>query len=396
MLPVWAMLGALLSVFLLIWSSGVVSEGELQAETAARVVLWSVLVVALVFALRRRCMLSAPAHRLSMEQVATRAFSIRCGLLGILVFSSLMGSLFYSWPATTFNFDYLLLLPFFLLLVPHYVAWAGRRLGCEEDGHERFGQFIQGRRAWCWAEQKTYLLAWGVKFFFVPVMYTFLCDALVNMVLFSWQWNPAAVVLGLFMIGLCCDLVIAFAGYIFSMRLLGGDIRSVDGTWLGWLSCIICYPPLLGVFRYVKQQVDDLVWSDWLLPSEPLYWVWAILLTGTWFVYWLATASFGLKFSNLSWRGLVDRGPYRYTKHPAYLAKNIYWWLHTVPFIGVQDWADLLRNLLGLTFVSLVYYLRARTEEAHLMSFPEYAAYAARIERDGLLARVRRGLGGRR
>ncbi|GIZ69224.1 hypothetical protein KAM428_43090 [Aquipseudomonas alcaligenes] len=307
-----------------------------------------------------------------------------------------MSALFSSWPATTFNFDYLLTLPFLLLVIPYYVAWAGRRLGDEEDGHERFGQLLQGRRAWCWAEQKTYVLAWWVKFFFIPLMYAFLNDALVGVLRFSWQGDAVTLVLGLFMFGLCCDLVIAFAGYLFSLRLLGGDIRSVDGTWLGWFSCMICYPPLLGIFHYIKQQVDGLVWSDWLLPNGPLYWVWAVLLSGTWLVYWVATASFGLKFSNLSWRGLVDRGPYRFTKHPAYLAKNIYWWLHTVPFIGVQGWADLSRNLLGLAFVSLVYYLRARTEEAHLMAFPEYAAYAAHIERHGLLARVRRGLGGQR
>lgn len=102
--------------------------------------------------------------------------------------------------------------------------------------------------------------------------------------------------------------------------------------------------------------------------------------------------SFGLRFSNLSWRGLVDSGPYRYTKHPAYISKNLYWWLHTVPFVGVSSSLDLWRNILGLSFVSLVYYLRAKTEERHLMAFPEYAAYAARIEQDGLLARCVRCL----
>lgn len=391
MFPVWMMSIVMLPALSLAW--GLELEDVLAFQVAARLILWLALLVAFVAALYERRHIPPSFHALSAEQVVARVLAIRCGLLGLLVFSSAMGALFSSWPANTFNFEYLLVLPFILLLVPRYVVWVGGRLGVQEDGHERFGLVLKRKRAWSWGEQKSYILAWLVKFFFIPMMYSFLVLAMEGMVLFSWEWNPTTLVLGLFSLGLCFDLLIAFGGYLFSMRLLEGEIRSVDGTWLGWLACMICYPPLLVVFHYVKQQVDDLVWSDWLLPSEPLYWLWAALVTATWLVYWLATASFGLKFSNLSWRGLVDRGPYRYTKHPAYLAKNLYWWLHTVPFIGVQDWLDLLRNFLGLTFVSLVYYLRAKTEEAHLLAFPEYAAYSARIKREGLFAWVRGLLG---
>jgi len=389
MFPVWMMLG----VFFLALLVGGLAGVSVEPQMAARLLLWLAVLVALITALYTRRGQKVVSGALSAEQVTARALAIRCGMLGILFFSSAMSALFSSWPATAFNFEYLLVLPLILLLVPRYVAWAGRYLGDAEDDHERFGQVLRGQRVWLWSEHGNYLLAWAVKFFFIPMMYAFLVDALENMMLFSRQWNPAVLVLGLFMFGLCCDLLIAFAGYLFAMRLLGGEIRSMDGTWLGWLACMICYPPMLEILRYVKQQTDSVIWSDWLLPNDPLYWGWALLVTGSWFVYWLSTASFGLRFSNLSWRGLVDRGPYRYTKHPAYLAKNIYWWLHTVPFIGVQDWTDLLRNILGLTFVSLVYYLRARTEEVHLLAYPEYAAYAARIERDGLFAKGRRLIG---
>lgn len=386
MFPVWMMLIVLLPALLVTWVLGI--EDVIVFQVAARLILWATLLVAFLAVMYERRHGLVSSDELPAEKVAARSQAIRCGLIGLLIFSSGMSALFSSWPANAFNFEYFLVLPFILFLVPRYVAWAGRRIGVEEDEHERFGLVLKGRRGWCWVEQKPYLLAWCVKFFFIPLMYSFLALAMEGMILFSWEWNPATLVLGLFSFGLCFDLLIAFGGYLFSMRLLGGEIRSVDGTWLGWLACMMCYPPLLVVLHYVKQQVDDIVWSDWLLPNEPLYWMWATLVTGTWLVYWLATASFGLKFSNLSWRGLIDRGPYRYTKHPAYLAKNLYWWLHTVPFIGVQDWLDLLRNFVGLTFVSLVYYLRAKTEEAHLLAFPEYAAYSARIEREGLFARV--------
>src|SRR5690606_41712407 len=52
---------------------------------------------------------------------------------------------------------------------------------------------------------------------------------------------------------------------------------------------------------------DALPICQWLLPSEPLYWFWAVAITSTWLVYWISTLHFGLRFSNLSWRGLIDR-----------------------------------------------------------------------------------------
>ena len=43
--------------------------------------------------------------------------------------------------------------------------------------------------------------------------------------------------------------------------------------------------------------------------------------------------------------------------------------------------------------MNLIYYLRAKTEERHLMRDPDYRAYAAWIAEHGLFARVRRVFG---
>ena len=53
-------------------------------------------------------------------------------------------------------------------------------------------------------------------------------------------------------------------------------------------------------------------------------------------VYSWATISFGIRFSNLTNRGIITNGPYRYTKHPAYIAKNLSWWMESVPFVSNQ------------------------------------------------------------
>lgn len=324
------------------------------------------------------------------EQVRCKSLAIRLGLVSLLLYPALMAKILPAWPSAVFNFEYLLLLPLLLLLVPAYVRWVEVRMPNPNDDYALLGQALLRQRPWCWREHRGLLLAWAVKLFFIPLMYSWLVQAIEALLDFPWLLNPTVLIAGLFAFGLSIDLLLASGGYFFASRILGNAVRSTDATWLGWLVCVICYPPFLEFFQRIKQQRDDLIWSDWLLPEQPLYWLWALLITASWMIYWLSTVSFGLRFSNLSWRGLVDCGPYRYLKHPAYLSKNIYWWLHTVPFIGFADSIDLLRNLFGLSFVSLIYYLRAKTEERHLMAFPEYAAYAARIERDGLFARCAR------
>lgn len=109
-----------------------------------------------------------------------------------------------------------------------------------------------------------------------------------------------------------------------------------------------------------------------------------------WVVYWLATFEFGMTFSNLSWRGLINKGVYRYTKHPAYISKNLYWWLNTLPFCGVTLFSlAWWQNILGLTFVSLIYYGRAWSEEKHLNNFSDYRKYSQRIDKIGIFRYIK-------
>lgn len=323
-------------------------------------------------------------------ELKAKVLALRVCLLALLLFSTLMVKVFSGWPAVDFNSDYLPILPLLLLIAPRYVRWVESKAPAGCDGYVRFGLFLLGKRHWRWQEQKELLLAWLVKLIFIPLMYSWLIIVTEEILRFHWSASPAGIVLGLYTYGLAIDLLIATGGYLFASRLLGSAILSTDKSWSGWLVCLLCYPPLILVFEKIKRQSNNLIWSDWLKPDQVLYWFWAAAVTGTWLVYWLSTLHFGLRFSNLSWRGLVDTGPYRFVKHPAYLSKNLYWWLYLVPFYGVTSGYELWRNLLGLTFVSLVYYLRAYTEERHLMQFPEYRDYADRIRQNGLVSRCKR------
>jgi protein-S-isoprenylcysteine O-methyltransferase Ste14 len=109
-------------------------------------------------------------------------------------------------------------------------------------------------------------------------------------------------------------------------------------------------------------------------------------------VYAWATISFGVRFSNLSHRGVITSGPYRWLRHPAYVAKNVSWWLIAVPFFYEGSPVTAVRGCLLLLGLNGVYALRAWTEERHLAQDPTYRAYQAWIDDHGLAAKLRRGL----
>jgi protein-S-isoprenylcysteine O-methyltransferase Ste14 len=123
-------------------------------------------------------------------------------------------------------------------------------------------------------------------------------------------------------------------------------------------------------------------WAFWLQGHTGLLWLWAGALVFLTAVYAWATVAFGLRFSNLTYRGVLTNGPYRFTRHPAYLSKNAYWWLASLPFLTTSgSMVDAIRNTVILGLVSAVYYWRARTEEKHLLAedakYREYYAWMA-------------------
>jgi protein-S-isoprenylcysteine O-methyltransferase Ste14 len=133
-----------------------------------------------------------------------------------------------------------------------------------------------------------------------------------------------------------------------------------------------------------------------------MLWIWAALLVFLTAAYAWATVAFGIRFSNLTYRGVLTGGPYAFTRHPAYLAKNTFWWCASMPFmVDPWSWTNSLRNAFFLGCVSAIYYWRAKTEERHLLAEdPKYGEYHAWMSRHGAitapLTRLSAALKGRR
>jgi len=175
-------------------------------------------------------------------------------------------------------------------------------------------------------------------------------------------------------LGLAYDIVFfvdcgwALMGYTLESRWLGNKTRSVEPTALGWAAALSCYPPynnVLGTYLPLENGIQRITGENALLALRI-----ATVLLFT--IYATATVAFGFKFSNLTNRGIVSRGPYRLVRHPAYLCKCTAWWLEHLPTITIT-------KAFFLTLLCGVYALRAWTEERHLSKDPEYREYKRKV-----------------
>ena len=148
-----------------------------------------------------------------------------------------------------------------------------------------------------------------------------------------------------------------------------------------------------GPLDHHQGSADWTYWLDGWPLLTALNGAWLVFLTG---IYAWATAAFGFRFSNLTHRGIMTHGPYAWTKHPAYLSKNLFWWFSLVPFLVTNgNIVDAIRNTVVLAFIGGVYYWRARTEEKHLSADPAYRDYAEWMERNAPIPRLIRWLSAR-
>ncbi len=283
--------------------------------------------------------------------------------------------------------------PLFLLSIP-YVLWLDRVLVNPRDGAWHFGAMLIGREAHDRGEVWHHLRAWAVKGFFCAFMISILplgFEGVVKLDLGSIAGNPVAIATWLTELLFVVDVQIAMVGYLVTMKPLDAQIRTANPHLGGWLAALMCYPPFIlmgegGPLNYHQNAGD---WSMWLEAYPALLWVWGGVLVFLTAIYAWATVAFGLRFSNLTYRGVVTNGPYAFSRHPAYLSKNLYWWCATMPFIATTgSYVDAVRNTALLMLVSAVYFWRARTEERHLLAEdPKYRDYFDWMARNAAITR---------
>jgi len=235
---------------------------------------------------------------------------------------------------------------------------------------------------------RNFALSTLVKVFFLPLMYCYARD--------DWEFfystqlvldNFTAFYEFAYRFFFFADVLLAIIGYSIATRLLNSHVRWPEQTIGGWVFCIMCYMPFWQIIgRNYLEYNNGIFWGTVLQENSYPYIIWGTLILCLLLVYVLSTAAFGSRFSNLTYRGTVWRGPYALTKHPAYISKNLTMWMISLPFIG-HDLGENIGNVLALLGVNAIYLARARYEERCCRQARDYRIYERYMRRHSLLAR---------
>ena len=339
----------------------------------------------------QRRTLVAPAS--TSEHGWSRSVTKLIGLIGSVGFIALLYWLFPEYASTGFYGNYWqalrVVLPLWALLSLPYIYWVDRRLRTPCDALWQMGRLLTlGWRDVSGRVIGQHLLGWLVKGYYLPLMFTYFCDNLDKLLhydlnrlhgfngYFDWAYFTMYFI----------DVALVSMTYLMSLKLTDTHIRSTEPTMLGWITALVCYEPFWALIGAQYLAYDSAPgWGAWFGQTPWLYALWGSLILLLVAIYVWSTIAFGARFSNLTHRGIITNGPYRYSKHPAYLSKNLSWWLISMPFMLSGGPAQALRSCILLCMLNGIYYLRAKTEERHLSLDPVYRQYALWIEQRGLL-----------
>jgi len=235
------------------------------------------------------------------------------------------------------------------------------------------------------AEERVSLLAYLVKLFFVPTMLMFFIGNAHSLYVSVQQLISGAapylnestliaVYFPLIMnIILLIDVAIFAFGYLVESPRLKNVVKSVDPTALGWLVVLLCYPPTNAVTGVILSSYSQ-NFSNFINPAITVTMGAVSLLLFV--IYVWASIALGFKASNLTNRGIVAHGPYKYVRHPAYISKNLSWLIMAIPALVEHG----LIVMVAIAGTGLIYFLRALTEERHLLHDPDYVAYTRKVK----------------
>jgi len=179
------------------------------------------------------------------------------------------------------------------------------------------------------------------------------------------------------------DLLFTTAGYALSLRYIDTHIRTAErrcsaGRWHSLL------PPFFSLMerQYVAYGGGP-AFCSWLAAWPSMRTIWAVIILALLSVYTLATVAFGVRFSNLTHRGIlrearIDSASTPLTSRRICRVADFHSVLHRAVLRGAPsfDFARMHQH---------IYLLARPNEERHLSRDPDYVAYALWMNDHGVL-----------
>lgn len=347
--------------------------------------------------------------RQATSEILGRTLTKFLGVLGGILFVFFIIWLFPAYDDTT-NLGRLkeAALPFLTFIIPAsflVILATETILGEKKDGTYQFGLLARLKvREIDWKIFSDGFLEWLLRGFFVLINFygavwylsfirtNGLPDITGNFVAFVTRLDLA--IFGLIVFSI-------LPGYIFASRLIATDLKRVDRTWFGWAINFSCYPPLnAAIFgnwvRYVPAAETRQIyegapaWAYHTLPNIPL----ALFVGGMVIFFALihlwGEAIVGIRAANMSSRGIITTGPFRFTRHPIYVSKCFQWAFLFFPILNGFGILNSIQSGILFFLVCAIYIGRALGEEKLLATNENYTKYALYMDDKSMFAFVGR------
>lgn len=226
------------------------------------------------------------------------------------------------------------------------------------------------------------LLTLVMRTYFIPVMvsqvYGNMAQAIFMGNKFSIDHSPMEIIFWLSALIWLTDTINASVAYCFESRWLENRTRSIDMTLSGWIVCLFCYSPLNNITSYIfpfAPAVVDENPGSLIYASVALFYVVKILQVSLLALHVYIDLSLGPSVANITFKKLQTRGVYGLVRHPGTVTKLTYWLLISGFYRGFWN----TKMILGQLGWTVIYVLRALTEERHLKMYKEYQDYMKKV-----------------
>jgi hypothetical protein len=164
----------------------------------------------------------------------------------------------------------------------------------------------------------------------------------------------------------------ASIGYFWQSNFTKTRFREIDPHPTHWILILSCYPPFIYfVTTYFASFPSLPETSQRIIDNAGVNTGIDIILLTALILYMLSGCALGFSCSNLSYKKIQTKGPYRFMRHPATTFKMVFFTLAFYRFAPAYTAGWLAFFLLWMS----VYIGRALVEERFLRRFPDYQAY---------------------
>ena len=141
----------------------------------------------------------------------------------------------------------------------------------------------------------------------------------------------------------------------------------------------------------MRELYGDLpVWAYHTLGEVSLLYAVGTVIIFFAFIHLWGEAIMGIRSANISSRGIITTGLFRWTKHPIYVAKCFQWAFIFFPILNAIGFLNAMQSGILFLLVCAIYAGRALSEERLLAEDPNYIKYALYMDKHSMFAFVGR------